>query len=102
MPLEPWNFLEPLEPLFFIIARMTRSRLLSLLAIVVLGSVAITATRADQGPSSPRPPGMNYKSPAFTFNKIADGVYHAVATGSLVVKLLCRPDHWTSLLWKEI
>jgi cyclase len=32
-----------------------------------------------------RPPGTNYKSPAFTFSKIAEGVYHAVGTGSLVV-----------------
>jgi cyclase len=64
---------------------MTRSRLLALVAIFALGSVAITATRTDQAPSSPKPPGANYKSPAFTFNKIADGVYHAVGTGSLVV-----------------
>jgi len=64
---------------------MTRTRLLALAAIVALGSVAITATRTDQAPSSPKPPGTNYKSPAFTFNKIADGVYHAVGTGSLVV-----------------
>jgi len=41
---------------------------------------------AQQGaPSGARPPGTNYKGPAFTFNKIADGVYHAVGTGSLVV-----------------
>ncbi len=32
-----------------------------------------------------RPPGTNYTGPAFTFNKIADGVYHAVGTGSIVV-----------------
>ena len=64
---------------------MTRSRFLALFAIIALGSVAITATRTDQAPSSPKPPGTNYKSPAFTFNKIADGVYHAVGTGSLVV-----------------
>jgi glyoxylase-like metal-dependent hydrolase (beta-lactamase superfamily II) len=32
-----------------------------------------------------RPPGTNYTAPAFTFNKITDGVYHAVGTGSLVV-----------------
>jgi hypothetical protein len=32
-----------------------------------------------------RPPGANYHGPAFTFNKIADGVCHAVGTGALVV-----------------
>jgi cyclase len=64
---------------------MTRSRLLALVAIIALGSVAITATRTDQAPSAPKPPGTNYKSPAFTFNKITEGVYHAVGTGSIVV-----------------
>ena len=44
------------------------------------------ASLAQQGsPSNTRPPGTNYKAPAWTFNKIADGVYHAVGTGSLVV-----------------
>src|SRR5262245_35930593 len=61
-----------------------RSRVLVLAAIAALGSVVITATR-DQAPSSTKPPGANYKSPAFTFNKIADGIYHAVGTGSIVV-----------------
>jgi glyoxylase-like metal-dependent hydrolase (beta-lactamase superfamily II) len=37
-----------------------------------------------QTPSG-RPPGTTYNGPAFTFNKIADGVYHAVGTGNLVV-----------------
>ena len=40
---------------------------------------------ATEQTPSPKPPGTNYKAPAFTFNKIADGVYHAVGTGSLVV-----------------
>ena len=35
--------------------------------------------------TSTRPPGTTYKGQAFTFNKIAEGVYHAVGTGSLVV-----------------
>jgi cyclase len=63
---------------------MSRTRLLCLLLIAALGSIAVAANRTEQTPSS-RPPGTNYKSPAFTFNKIADGVYHAVGTGSLVV-----------------
>lgn len=62
---------------------MTRSRLLVLAAIVAAGSAAISAARTEQ--TSPKPPGTNYQGPAFTFNKIADGVYHAVGTGSLVV-----------------
>lgn len=65
---------------------MTRRRPLVLAAIVALGSVAISAGRADQSPS-PRPAGIgaNYRGQAFTFNRIAEGVYHAVGTGSLVV-----------------
>ena len=46
--------------------------------------MAIAANRGEQAPA-PKPPGTNYNGPAFTFNKIADGVYHAVGTGSLVV-----------------
>jgi len=68
---------------------MTRQRPLLLVTIVALGAAALAfgpSSFAEQGaPASTRPPGANYKSPAFTFNKIADGVYHAVGTGSLVV-----------------
>ncbi len=59
-----------------------------LLTIVAFGAAALTfgPVTAQQGsPSGARPPGTNYKAPAWTFNKIADGVYHAVGTGSLVV-----------------
>ncbi len=65
---------------------MTRSRLLTFAALVALGSVAISAGRVEQAPPQ-RPTGIgaNYKGQAWTFNKIADGVYHAIGTGSLVV-----------------
>ena len=70
---------------------MTRQRPLLLLFIVFLGAGALalgrsTSVGAGQGaPAATRPPGTNYKGPAFTFNKIQEGVYHAVGTGSLVV-----------------
>lgn len=64
---------------------MTRTRLLALIAIISLGTVAIAATRTGQPQSSSKPPGTNYKGPAFNFNKIAEGVYHAIGTGSLTV-----------------
>jgi cyclase len=69
---------------------MRFQRPLLLTIIVLAGAAALTfapgSLTARQGsPSSTRPPGTNYKSPAFTFNKIADGVYHAIGTGSLVV-----------------
>jgi len=67
---------------------MTRQRPLLLLTIAAIGAAALTLgpVAARQGsPSDTRPPGTNYKGPAWTFNKITDGVYHAVGTGSLVV-----------------
>ena len=47
-------------------------------AVIVAGVGFIAA-------QDPRPPGSNYTGKAFTFNKIAEGVYHAVGTGNLVV-----------------
>jgi cyclase len=61
---------------------MTRSRLL-LIAVVV--SLAAGAVVSGVQPSTPRPPGTDYAAPAFTFHKIAEGVYHAIGTGNLVV-----------------
>src|ERR687892_31646 len=68
---------------------MTVQRPLLLTGIVLAGAAILTfapaSLTARQGSTRARPPGTNYKAPAFTFNKIADGVYHAVGTGSLVV-----------------
>ncbi len=67
---------------------MTRQRPLLLLTIAAFGAIALAfgPVAARQGsPSDTRPPGTNYKAPAWTFNKITDGVYHAVGSGSLVV-----------------
>lgn len=54
-----------------------------MLILVVAGGLG--AISAQGGGQSARPPGANYQAPAFTFHKIADGVYHAIGTGSLVV-----------------
>jgi cyclase len=66
---------------------MTKPRLFLLAALLSLATGAAVLGRSDGTviQSSPRPPGTNYKGQAFTFNKIAEGVYHAVGTGSLVV-----------------
>ena len=64
---------------------MSRARWTLLALILAAGAVSMLATAAQAPPGAGRPPGTNYKGPAFTFNKIADGVYHAVGTGSLVV-----------------
>lgn len=66
---------------------MTRSRFLLMAFVLSLGVVtAAVGPRPDAAvQSSQRPPGTNYKGPAFTFNKITEGVYLAVGTGSLVV-----------------
>ena len=69
---------------------MTRARLILLALLVSLGAGSMVLGRSPaagsaQDSPSMRPPGTNYKGRAFTFNKIAEGVYHAVGTGSLVV-----------------
>jgi glyoxylase-like metal-dependent hydrolase (beta-lactamase superfamily II) len=65
---------------------MARQRSLIVLALVFLGGAALAVRLpALTAQSSGKPPGTNYKGPAFTFNKITDGVYHAVGTGSLIV-----------------
>jgi len=64
---------------------MNRSRLFVLAVVIGFGSVAIAANRTHQAAASARPPGANYTGAAFTFNKIAEGVYHAIGTGSIVV-----------------
>jgi cyclase len=67
---------------------MKRQRLLILLLIVCVGAGAMAygpGVSAAAGQASTPPPGSAHKGPAFTFNKIAEGVYHAVGTGSLVV-----------------
>jgi cyclase len=61
---------------------MIRFRPLVLMLVVAAG---VGAVAAQGGGQSARPPGANYQAPAFTFHKIADGVYHAIGTGSLVV-----------------
>ena len=65
---------------------MTRPRLLLLIALITLGtgSILLGGSAAPQGQTA-APPGSTYKGKAFTFNKIKDGVYHAVGTGSIVV-----------------
>ena len=66
---------------------MTRQRPVLLFAIIILGAAAIGLAPHSSltAQSTPKPPGTNYKGPAFTFTKIAEGVYHAIGTGSLLV-----------------
>jgi len=64
---------------------MTRSRWLLLAFILAAGAGSMFAMPAQAPSGAGRPPGTAYKGPAFTFNTIADGIYHAVGTGSLVV-----------------
>ncbi len=65
---------------------MTRLRLLLMAFVLSLGVViAAVGPRADEAQALQRPPGTRYKAPAFTFTTIAEGVYLAVGTGSLVV-----------------
>jgi len=63
--------------------RMTRLRLLLLATVVSFGAGSVLYSGPAQ--DSTRPTGTTYKGQAFTFNKIQDGIYHAVGTGNLVV-----------------
>lgn len=67
---------------------MTRVRPLLLLCILLMGAGVMALGGngfvVEQG-STTRPPGTTYSGKAFTFNKMAEGVYHAVGTGNLVV-----------------
>ena len=69
---------------------MTRLRFALLAALVCLGAGSMLAVRATapseaQSAGADRPPGTVYQGQAFTFNKIQDGIYHAIGTGNLVV-----------------
>ncbi len=70
---------------------LKRSRLLLFGALVSVAAGtafvggAVPAGSTQAGTSSTRPPGTVYTGQAFTFNKIQDGIYHAVGTGNLVV-----------------
>src|SRR5687768_10087436 len=70
---------------------MTRLPPLIFLLMLCVGTSDMAIRRgasvaAEQGaPAAPRPPNANDKGPAFTFNKIQEGIYHAVGTGNLVV-----------------
>ena len=65
---------------------MTRARLVLVVCVLSLatGAAVLGRDRSLQ-PATQRPPGTSYSGKAFTFNKIAEGVYHAVGTGNLVV-----------------
>src|SRR5262245_3865892 len=56
---------------------MNRRALVSLLTLVLLIGVAAAQSR--------KPAGTNHNGNAFRFNKVREGVYHAVGTGSLAV-----------------
>lgn len=51
-------------------------------SVAMLGLIPCAAQ--GQG-AAPRPPGAEWTGAAFTFSRIADGVYHAVGTGALAV-----------------
>lgn len=60
------------------------------------GALFLLAAATLLWAQSVRPPGAEYKGPAFTFNKIQEGVYHAVGTGVLTVgcnaAVIVNPD----------
>jgi cyclase len=54
--------------------------------MIALGCISLLVTLAIAGGQAPRQPaGTVHTGAAFRFNKVADGVYHAIGTGSLTV-----------------
>jgi cyclase len=60
---------------------MTRLSVLALVVLAGLGTVLVSTGVAQR----PKPPGAEFTGAAFNLNKIQDGVYHAVGTGSISV-----------------
>ena len=60
------------------------TRRLATLTFVVFGGLALVVSR-PHALQRVRPPGAEFKGEAFRFNKIQDGIYHAVGTGALSV-----------------
>src|SRR5438876_12237179 len=56
-------------------SEMSLARWTLLAGILAVGVVTIAAMSAQTQTAGGRPPGTNYQRPAFTFNKIANGVY---------------------------
>jgi glyoxylase-like metal-dependent hydrolase (beta-lactamase superfamily II) len=53
---------------------------------IAIGCIALLVTVVVAGPQSPRQPaGTTHTGNAFRFNKVADGVYHAIGTGAVTV-----------------
>jgi cyclase len=59
------------------------NRGVALLTIVLVGLTALAAT--PESAQRQKPPGAEFTGAAFNLNKIMDGVYHAVGTGSISV-----------------
>src|SRR5687767_3759644 len=50
---------------------------------MAISCVAVLITLALAGVQSQRPAGTDHTGPAFRFNKVAEGVYHAIGTGAV-------------------
>jgi len=51
--------------------------------VMAIACVAVLITLALAGVQSQRPAGTDHTGPAFRFNKVAEGVYHAIGTGAV-------------------
>jgi glyoxylase-like metal-dependent hydrolase (beta-lactamase superfamily II) len=60
------------------------TRRLAVLTLLILGGAALIVVRPDAA-QRPKPPGAEFKGEAFRFNRIQDGIYHAVGTGAISV-----------------
>jgi glyoxylase-like metal-dependent hydrolase (beta-lactamase superfamily II) len=62
-------------------AMSKRATLLSALALAGLSPLFVIPGKAQ----GTKPPGSDFTGPAFTLNRVQDGIYHAVGTGALSV-----------------
>jgi cyclase len=53
--------------------------------LMAMGCIALLITLAVAGAQTRQPAGTGHNGAAFRFNKVAEGVYHAVGTGALTV-----------------
>ena len=65
------------------------TRRVATLLFLMLAGAALIVGRPDAA-QRPKPAGAEFKGEAFRFNKIQEGIYHAVGTGAICRRLQCH------------
>lgn len=64
---------------------MRRLVLAGVIALLFVGAVLMSPEGGRVDAQAARPAGTNINGPAFRFNKVKDGIYHAIGTGAMAV-----------------